>query len=436
MYSRYSVCMFQNTERTSLCQRAQTFFIAIKQMTDKLIQHTDSDSEDAVTNVICSPENITTIYNRPADTCTFNNNLPQRHQLCTFPHDRMTTSFVKSEESKAKRTSMDRRRLSHIDVTAAILRGFNLEHSTPRRIRRKRRKQIAKTFGNKKIDISGLSSSYCNKNSCKCTLVFDPAGRLAYWWSFIVTIAFLYNFWVLVYRSAFDEINARNMAIWLTLDYAADVIYILDILFNLRTGYLDDGVLQTESAKLRRHYMNSTIFYIDCLCLLPLDVLYFSFGFKSMLRFSRLVKIYRFWEFLDRTERHTNYPNVVRTITLLHYLFAIYHWNACLMYMIISNLRKNNRTLDSDGSDVFATYLHSLYLSTLTLTTIGGVPILEEYESKEEYVFIIIEFVFGLLLFATVLGHVANIVTNISAARKEFQGTSMTLFLNKCKKQS
>ena len=29
---------------------------------------------------------------------------------------------------------------------------------------------------------------------------------------------------------------------------------------------------------------------------------------------------------------------------------------------------------------------------------------------------------FGLLLFATVLGHVANIVTSVSAARKEFQG--------------
>ena len=394
-------------------------------MTDKLIQHTDCDREDVVTNVICSPENISTIYNRPANTCTFyNNKIPEIHRLSSFRHDRMATSYMKCEESKLKRTSLDRRRLSHIDATAAILRGFNLEHSTPRRIRRKRRKQIAKTFGNKKIDISGISSSDCNKSSCKCTLVFDPAGRLAYWWSFIVTIAFLYNFWVLIYRSAFDEINERNLAIWLTLDYVADVIYILDILFNLRTGYLDDGVLQTESAKLRRHYMNSTIFYVDCLCLLPLDVLYLSLGFKSMLRFSRLVKIYRFWEFLDRTERHTNYPNVVRTIALLHYLFAIYHWNACLMYMIISNLGNNNWTLDSNGSDVFATYLHSLYLSTLTLTTIGGVPM---PQSKEEYVFIIIEFVFGLLLFATVLGHVANIVTSISAARKEFQG--MTLLL-------
>lgn len=36
--------------------------------------------------------------------------------------------------------------------------------------------------------------------------------------------------------------------------------------------------------------------------------------------------------------------------------------------------------------------------------------------------YVIFQLVFGLLLFATILGHVANIVTNVSAGRKEFQG--------------
>jgi len=37
---------------------------------------------------------------------------------------------------------------------------------------------------------------------------------------------------------------------------------------------------------------------------------------------------------------------------------------------------------------------------------------------------VIAQLFFGLLLFATVLGHVANIVTSVSAGRKEFQGES------------
>lgn len=404
---------------------------AVKTVTDEKNQHSiytnvksfdieRCNRKDTVVEELCSTENnISTINNNAVDSCALNNNISEIYGSSIFRRNRLVNSLMKREESKLRLTSID-----HSDPTASVLRGFNSEQSTrtPRCIRRKRRKQIDKIFGKKGYDISDRSADDYHKNGRRCTLVFDPAGRLAYWWSFVVTVAFLYNFWVLVYRSAFDEINTTNLAIWLTLDYVADLIYILDILFNLRTGYLDDGVLQTESAKLRIHYMNSTVFYVDCLCVLPLDILYLSFGFKSMLRGSRLVKIYRFWEFLDRTERHTNYPNVVRTVALLHYLFAIYHWNACLMYMITSNLRNNNWTLDGDENDVFATYLHSLYLSTLTLTTVGGVPM---PQSKEEYVFIIIEFVFGLLLFATILGYVANIVTSISAARKAFQGKTL-----------
>ena len=46
-------------------------------------------------------------------------------------------------------------------------------------------------------------------------------------------------------------------------------------------AYLEDGVLQTEATKLRHHYMNSTTFYVDMLCLLPLDFLYLSLHFQG-----------------------------------------------------------------------------------------------------------------------------------------------------------
>ena len=61
-------------------------------------------------------------------------------------------------------------------------------------------------------------------------------------------------------------------------------------MFSVCAAYLEDGVLQTDSLKLRQHYINSTTFYIDLLCLLPLDFLYLSLDFQSMLRVCRLVK--------------------------------------------------------------------------------------------------------------------------------------------------
>nr|CAD7569254.1 unnamed protein product [Timema californicum] len=253
------------------------------------------------------------------------------------------------------------------------------------------------------------------------SFVFDPAGRLCYYWSMVVSLAFLYNFWVIIYRFAFQEINGETIIVWFCLDYLADFLYLVDIVFHFRTGYLEDGVLQTDSTKLRQHYMNSTTFYIDCLCLLPLDFLYLSIGFNSILRSFRLVKIYRFWAFMDRTERHTNYPNLFRSTSLIHYLLVIFHWNGCLYHIIYKNNgfgSKNWVFGDSETADVVKQYLQSYYWCTLALTTIGDLP---RPRSKGEYLFVIVQLLFGLLLFATVLGHVANIVTSVSAARKEFQ---------------
>ncbi|XP_049948348.1 cyclic nucleotide-gated cation channel [Schistocerca serialis cubense] len=253
------------------------------------------------------------------------------------------------------------------------------------------------------------------------SFVFDPAGRLCYYWSMVVSLAFLYNFWVIIYRFAFQEINGETIVVWFCLDYLADFLYLADIVFHFRTGYLEDGVLQTDSTKLRHHYMNSTTFYIDCLCLLPLDFLYLSIGFNSILRSFRLVKIYRFWAFMDRTERHTNYPNLFRSTSLIHYLLVIFHWNGCLYHIIQKNNgfgSKNWVYNDSESADVVKQYLQSYYWCTLALTTIGDLP---RPRSTGEYVFVIAQLLFGLLLFATVLGHVANIVTSVSSARKEFQ---------------
>jgi hypothetical protein len=49
--------------------------------------------------------------------------------------------------------------------------------------------------------------------------------------------------------------------------------------------------------------------------------------------------------------------------------------------------------------------------------------------SKEDYIFLSIELIFALLLFATIMGHVASIVSNLSNARKDFQGKKKNIRL-------
>ncbi|CAF3018489.1 unnamed protein product [Rotaria sp. Silwood2] len=279
-----------------------------------------------------------------------------------------------------------------------------------RQLRKARRQDIKARF--EKFDINSPTSRRTH-SSRRFTFIFDPSGRLAYWWTSIISLAFLYNFWIIIFRFSFHELTHQNFLIWFIFDYSCDFLYLMDIMFNFRTAYLEEGVLQTDPIKLRHYYMNTTRFYIDCLCLMPLDFLYLSIGFKSIVRLFRLVKIYRFWTFLDRTERHTNYPNLFRTLVMIHYLLAIFHWNACLIYILhtsseLTFTRRFSFTLDDNGLD----YFKALYWSITTLT------LTQNHEtkptSKEDYIFLSIELIFALLLFATIMGHVASIVSNLT----------------------
>ena len=40
-------------------------------------------------------------------------------------------------------------------------------------------------------------------------------------------------------RFSFAEIDPENIIIWFCLDYLMDLIYLLDIVFHFRTGYLE-----------------------------------------------------------------------------------------------------------------------------------------------------------------------------------------------------
>ncbi|CAF1249805.1 unnamed protein product [Rotaria sp. Silwood1] len=282
-----------------------------------------------------------------------------------------------------------------------------------RQLRKARKQDIKARF--EKFDLNPSTT-----HRSHFTFIFDPSGRLSYYWTSIISLAFLYNFWIIIFRFSFYELTSENFILWFIFDYSCDFIYLMDIVFNFRTAYLEEGVLQTDPIKLRHYYMNTTRFYIDCLCLMPLDFLYLSIGFKSIVRLFRLVKIYRFWTFLDRTERHTNYPNLFRTLVMIHYLLAIFHWNACLIYILqtrskLGATKRFSFTINDSGLD----YFKALYWSITTLTLTQNQE--TKPTSKEEYIFLSIQIIFALLLFATIMGHVASIVSNLSNARKDFQ---------------
>ena len=51
----------------------------------------------------------------------------------------------------------------------------------------------------------------------------------------------LYNLWFSIARHAFDPLQRDYARVWQILDYVADTIYLLDIVVQFRTGYLEQG---------------------------------------------------------------------------------------------------------------------------------------------------------------------------------------------------
>ena len=187
----------------------------------------------------------------------------------------------------------------------------------------------------------------------------------------------------------------------------------------------------TDKEKLRRNYVKKQHFKMDIISILPTDLSFILLGFHttgaSAVRLNRLVHSYRLMEFIDRTETRTSYPNTFRICNLIFEILIIIHWNACVYFQVSNWIGFGTDewvyfNITEEVYPVNATltrmYIYSFYWSTLTLTTIGETP---RPEQDIEFLFVVIDFLIGVLIFATIVGNVGSMISNMNAERTEFQ---------------
>lgn len=149
--------------------------------------------------------------------------------------------------------------------------------------------------------------------------------------------------------------------------------------------------------RLRETYVRTSQCKLDTCSILPTDLLYLSvgMGYTPFLRFNRLLRLPRLFEFFERTETRTGYPNAFRICKLVLYILVIIHWNACGYYSFSKALGLGSdswvypNASDPEFGTLARSYIYCLYWSTLTLTTIGETP---PPVRDEEYLFLIFDF--------------------------------------------
>ncbi|EAT48995.1 AAEL000014-PA [Aedes aegypti] len=252
--------------------------------------------------------------------------------------------------------------------------------------------------------------------------VVNPDENFYFYWLMVVTIGILYNLWTLIVRQSFPELQTNASKFWLSCDCLTDVVFILDVVVQLRTGYLEQGLMVYDSRKLAGHYLHSSEFLLDLATLVPLDILQIRLGTQPLLRFPRFFKVYRAIKYYYIVESRTVWPNLWRVVNLIHILLILAHWFGCFYFLLSEAEGFQGDWVypyrPGDYATLTRKYLGSLYWSTLTLTTIGDLP---TPETNAEYVFTIVSYLIGVFIFATIVGQVGNVITNRNANRLEFE---------------
>ncbi|KAJ7392814.1 hypothetical protein OS493_010474 [Desmophyllum pertusum] len=257
---------------------------------------------------------------------------------------------------------------------------------------------------------------------CNFTLVFHPSGDVYFFWLLTVVLGILYNFWTIIFRVAFFIREQKYVIPFMVMDYGFDFIFFLDIIVQFRTGYFLEGKIVTDSLQLAKRYVKSVGFRLDCVSILPLDLLFLVLGPRPTLRFGRLVKAHRISLFFDRVEIYSGRPKLFNLLKLIHYLFLIIHWVACL-YFLLSYLegfgadKWVHPKLMGQWKEVGPQYLYSLFRSLVSMTTVGTGKQVSP-QTTLCLTFCIFTYLCGVLIFATIVGNAADMIVDLRRHRE------------------
>ena len=271
----------------------------------------------------------------------------------------------------------------------------------------------------------------CEKFIGMFTSTIDPQSNVYLIWLFVTSCAWLYNLWIVPVRWAFQLDNSKpwiydNVYFWFCLDYMCDTIYLMDILlFKTRLEFIDKGKKVCVYEQTRAFYFASFQFRVDGMSLLPLDVLYFLFGYKGwpcLLRFVRILRYKDYSEFVVKCEQHLKSPHLFRITKTLMYLIFVIHMTACLYFAMSTDfgIGKNPWVYQGDIQIPFVSaYLRCFYWGLKTVTAIGNsdFPI-----TSRELLFSMTNYLVGVFFFAIVIGQLREVLDAATSTQNAFRG--------------
>ncbi|XP_059898764.1 potassium/sodium hyperpolarization-activated cyclic nucleotide-gated channel 2 [Gadus macrocephalus] len=277
--------------------------------------------------------------------------------------------------------------------------------------------------------------------------IIHPYSDFRFYWDLVMLLLMMSNLVILPWGITFFE--DQNTPPWITFNVLSDTLFLLDLIFNFRTGIPgEDGHIVLDPREIRSQYLRSW-FAVDFISSIPVDYIFLIVDIESRLestdvyRTARALRIVRFTKILSllrllRLSRLIRYIHqweeifhmtydlasaVVRIVNLIGMMLLLCHWDGCMAFMVPMLqdfppdcwVVKNNLV----NSTWHLQYSYALFMAMSHMLCIGYGA--HPPEGMSDVWMTIMSMIVGATCYAMFLGHATNLVQSLDASRRQYQ---------------
>lgn len=254
--------------------------------------------------------------------------------------------------------------------------------------------------------------------------VIRPNYKSRIFWDIIMGLIVLFIAVSIPVRIAFDMESTTLFAI----DRVSDCFFLLDIVLNFFTSYIDDAGLEIVDAReIRLHYLRSS-FVLDTVSTIPLDWIveisttkgsFLSLKLIRAVKFVKLIRLVRIFKlFKLKSLVHSDIGINTEFIQLLKLavpVMATAHYVGCFWYYLSAHQDAEKKVWFTqiyfqNPDSLLSKYVASLYWAITTMATVGYGDIYAVTPSERSYATFVM--IGGAIIFAYVIGTVIEIVSH------------------------
>eukprot|EP01006_Ploeotia_vitrea_P017570 TRINITY_DN48773_c0_g1_i1.p1 TRINITY_DN48773_c0_g1~~TRINITY_DN48773_c0_g1_i1.p1 ORF type:complete len:542 (+),score=56.35 TRINITY_DN48773_c0_g1_i1:27-1652(+) len=210
---------------------------------------------------------------------------------------------------------------------------------------------------------------------------------------------------------------------WLGCDILTDCLLIADVFICALTTYEVDGEVIRDRRAILRNYLRTWLFF-DVVSVLPLELLAIFYRYYTPLfRVNRLARMIRLTYYFSQWEKVTSLkPSVIRIFKSTFVIVFLAHFIGCGFFLVIL-IEEEDAQKDFTGTEnirskgLGSQYIRAFYWSFVTMTGYNNT----NPHTQLETLFSIFVTMVGISLFATIIGTVGSLVTNLDSSALYFR---------------